>query len=53
MVKIRVSYQEQQELRKVLKALGPMAVSYRISKTTGGPYKKAYINIKEPSRPCN
>lgn len=47
MVKIKVSYEQHQELKKVLKALGPMVKSCKIPKTADGTYKKAYINIQD------
>ena len=46
MVKIKVSYEERQELEKVIKLLSPVIVSYKISKNDKGQFKKAYIEIK-------
>lgn len=47
MVKIRVSYEQQQELQTVLKLLHPIIKQYKVSKNDKGQYKKAYIDLKE------
>lgn len=46
-VKIRVSYENPQELQAVLEQLAPMVQSHKISKRQEGQYKKAYIVLKE------
>ena len=46
-VKIKVSYERQQELKNVLKLLEAEVKSYKISKTKVGKYYKAYIILKE------
>lgn len=45
-VKIRVSYQDPKELQKVLKALLPLGVTYKVAKKQDGQFKKAYIEVK-------
>lgn len=44
-VKIRVSYQENEELQQVLKLLRPVIKSTKVKKEQQGPFKKAYIDI--------
>lgn len=46
MIKIRVSYNTQEELEKVLKTLKPIILSCKIKKVENGPNKKVYITIK-------
>lgn len=46
-IKIKVSYENSQELQEVLKRLKPILLSCRVSKTQNGRYKKAYIILKE------
>lgn len=45
MVNIRVSYQDRQELEKLIRLLRPFILSCRISKTQKGKYIKAYISL--------
>ena len=47
MVKIRISYQDAQELEQVLKILKPQIKSYKVSKQQDGAYKRAYVILKE------
>lgn len=47
MVKIKVSYNSDQELEKVVKLLSPALESCKISRNKEGRYKKAYIFLKE------
>lgn len=49
MVKVRVSYKEQQELELVLYLLKKYVRSCRLSSNTEGEYKKAYIIISTGS----
>lgn len=46
-VKIKVSYNTDQELRGVVKLLAPVLESCKISRNREGRYKKAYILLKE------
>lgn len=46
-VKIKVSYQEQEELEKVLFVLSPVMKSYKLAKQQKGKYKNAYVELKE------
>ena len=48
-VKIRVSYENPQELQEVLEQLAPMFRSYKVSKRQEGQYKKAYIILQSNS----
>lgn len=45
-VKIKVSYEHDQELQNTLTRLGPDVKSVKIPKNQEGQYKKAYINLK-------
>lgn len=47
MVKIRISYQDAQELERVLKILKPQIKSYKVVKEQDGAYKRAYVILKE------
>ena len=46
MVKVKVSYEQEKELQKVLKILSPAIKSYRVPKGSSGRFKKAYIELK-------
>lgn len=43
MVKIRISYDRQQELEKVLNVLSPVITGAKIKKSDNGQHKKVYI----------
>lgn len=45
-IKIKVSYESPQELQEILKRLEPMLLSYKVSRTQEGRYKRAYIRLK-------
>lgn len=47
MMKIKVSYEHPEELRRLLDRLGPEVKSWRHSQNWKGQFKKAYIEIKE------
>lgn len=46
MVRIRVSYNQEYELEKVLKMLKPIISSCKLPKAPNGANKRAYIEIK-------
>lgn len=46
MVKIKVSYQDTQELDRLIQILEPYILSLKLSKRQNGEYLKAYINLK-------
>lgn len=46
-VKIKVSYQEREELEQIIRRLRPMVKICKIPKQQQGAYKKAYIVLKE------
>ena len=50
-VKIKVSYQEADELDRVLQLLRPVIKSYRISGNRAGSFRKAYIDLRDEHRP--
>ena len=45
-VKIKVSYEHEQELNKIIAMLGPIIKDIKPSKNSEGRYKKAYINLE-------
>lgn len=47
MVKIRISYENEKELSKVLKLLSPIAKSWTLAKNNAGRFKKAYIEMMD------
>lgn len=49
MVKIKISYNTDQELERVVRLLSPALKSCRISRNKEGRYKKAYVELD--SRP--
>ncbi len=46
-VKIKVSYQKEQELQAILQLLRPVIKSYKAADRQQGVYKRAYIEIKQ------
>lgn len=46
MLKIKISYERQEELIRVVSLLQPLKISVRKPKAEKGVYKKAYITIK-------
>lgn len=48
MMKLKVSYERPEELRRLLDRLGPEVKSWRHSHNREGTYKKAYIFMNEP-----
>ena len=47
MTKLKVSYQDTQELEKLIQILEPYILSMKLSKRKDGRYLKAYIQLKE------
>ena len=45
-VKIKVSYEHEQELKKIIAMLDPIIKDIKPSKNSEGRYKKAYINLE-------
>ena len=45
MIKIKVSYESDCELRGVMRLLSPALVECKLPKKTQGKYKKAYITV--------
>lgn len=46
-VKLKVSYQTQEDLDLVLCILGDAVKTYKVSRNQRGKYKKAYVWLKE------
>lgn len=50
-VKIRVSYQDTEELKQILLLLWPVVKSCKVTKDRQeGAYKKAYVDVKDLSK---
>ncbi len=47
-VKVKISYEEPQELHEVLKLLKPITKSCKADKGENGQYKKAYLEVIIP-----
>lgn len=47
MIKIKVSYEKQEELQQLIKKLGGTVNQVKIPKQYTGKYRKAYIALKE------
>ena len=47
MVKIKVSYERPEELKRILDRLGPEVKSLKVARNQEGKFKKAYIEVKE------
>ena len=52
MTRVRVSYEEVQELHTVLKLLKPILKSCKAEKGANGQYKKAYLEVIIPEEKC-
>lgn len=48
MTKVRISYEEVQELHTVLKLLNPIIKSCKADKGENGRYKRAYLEVNIP-----
>lgn len=46
-VKIKISYELPEELRKVLEALQPLGATHKVAKRQDGRFKRAYVEIKK------
>lgn len=46
MIKIRISYDTQNELEKVLKCLAPIIVRVRVKEGQNSTHKRAYVDTK-------
>ena len=46
MIKIKVSYEKEEELLKIKRLLLPYTKSFKLSQNSDGKFKKAYIIIK-------
>ena len=44
-VKIKISYTDPEELKKILNILKPFLICYNVSKNTKGNYRKAYAEL--------
>lgn len=46
-VRIKVSYEREEELAKVIQMLSPEIQSYKVARHQKGVFKRAYIDMKE------
>lgn len=49
-VKIKISYQTDQELQQVIRLLSPALKSYKVAKKQEGQYKNAYALLKHGTK---
>jgi len=47
MIKIKVSYERPEELKRILDRLRPEVKSLKVGRNQEGQFKKAYIEVKE------
>jgi len=47
MIKIKVSYERPEELKRILDRLRPEVKSLKVARNQEGQFKKAYIEVKE------
>lgn len=47
MIKIRVSYEKPEQLKKVLELLKPITIRHKEKEGKNGQYNKSYIEVKE------
>lgn len=52
-VKIKVSYNTDEELAGVIRLLSPVLKDYKVSRNKEGRYKKAYIELNTERTPGN
>lgn len=50
-VKIKISYQTDQELQQVIRLLSPALKDYKVSRNKEGRYKKAYAELEHVTNP--
>lgn len=50
-VKIRISYETEEELAGIVRLLSPVMKSYRISRDQKGRYKRAYAELEPRAKP--
>ena len=46
-VKIKVSYNTEEELAEVIRLLSPKVKTYKVAKKQEGQYKNAYLQLKQ------
>lgn len=46
MIKIRISYDREQEAARIIKVLSPVIAGARIRRSENGTYKKVYIELR-------
>lgn len=51
MVKIRVSYESQEELERIMKKLVPDVKSWKIARHQDGCFKRVYVEVKNLRKP--
>ena len=51
MIKIKISYDTEEELAGVIRLLSPVLRSWKRSRNMEGHYKKAYVELKHMTKP--
>lgn len=49
MIKLKISYEQEEDLARILTVLQPMIIRCKRSGNTQGRYKKAYVELRENS----
>ena len=50
-VKIKISYEDDRELMRVIRLLSPVLKSWKRSRNMEGHYKKAYVELEHVTKP--
>nr|WP_288597815.1 hypothetical protein [uncultured Mediterraneibacter sp.] len=50
-VKIKISYEDDRELMRVIRLLSPVLRSWKRSRNMEGRYKKAYVELEHVTKP--
>lgn len=51
MIKLKISYEQEEDLARILTVLRPMIIRYKRSGNTQGRYKKAYVELEHVMKP--
>lgn len=51
MIKLKISYEQEEDLARILTVLRPMIIRCKRSSNTHGRYKKAYVELEHVMKP--
>ena len=51
MIKLKISYEQEEDLARILTVLRPMIIRCKRSSNTQGRYKKAYVELEHVMKP--